>query len=60
MDNFVCKKVNIHKDNFKVLETLAENTDTPMADYLNYLINKAIIEEEKIKKAQNPLYLWKS
>ena len=56
----ILKRVSVAKVNLEIIERLAENTNTPLSEYLNYLINKAIVEEEKRMKAKSPLYLWKS
>ena len=60
MSDVTIKRVTITNDNLDRIKTLAENQDIKLSEYLDRLMNKAIVDEFKDKRAENPLYLWKS
>ena len=60
MSETTIKRVTITNDNLDTIKTLAENKGIKLSDYLDKLMNQAIIEEEKKQRRFNPLYLWKS
>ena len=60
MSETTIKRVTITNDNLERITTLAENQDIKLSEYLDKLMNEAIVQEYKKARANNPLYLWKS
>lgn len=56
----VIKRVNIDKENFKILEDMCNQENTAISNYLDYLINRAITNEYVEKKKSKQIYVWRS
>ena len=54
------KRVRIKPDNMELIEKMAESSKLSVNDYLDYLVNRAIVDEYNKSKQTVPLYVWKS
>lgn len=52
------KRVSVSEPNLILAQEIADKMGKPLGDYLDFLINRAIVEDHNKTKPQ--LYVWKS
>lgn len=56
----IIKRVRILPANMALLEKQAQEADLSLSEYLDLLVNQAIIYKSQEEKRMNPLFVWRT
>lgn len=59
-DKKIIKRVHITQPNMSLLKKQSEESNLTISEYLDQIVNQAIVYKSQEEKRKNPLYVWRT